>query len=94
MKIIITHKVNKYLKKQSKGDMRGIDKIKQFLELYLAKAENPLTLPNCKKIVSYENLWRWRVGDYRIIAKATKENELIIKIIEIDKKDDNTYKGL
>lgn len=94
MKIIITHKVDKYLKRQSKGDMRGIDKVKQFLELYLATAQNPLSLPNCKKLTGYVNLWRWRVGNYRIIAEVTNNNELIIKIIEIDKKDDSTYKGL
>ena len=94
MQIITIKKVDKYLKEQYKGDSKGIHLVRLFLDTKLSEAENPLTLPNCKKLVGCENLWRWRVGDYRIIAEATKEDELIIKIIEIDKKDDNTYKGL
>jgi len=94
MQIITIKKVDKYLKKQYKGDSKGIHLVRLFLDTKLATAENPLILPNCKKIVGYEKLWRWRVGDYRIIAEVTKENKLLIKIIEIDKKDDNTYKGL
>ena len=29
-----------------------------------------------------ENIWRWRVGDYRIIAEV-KNQELIIQVIKI-----------
>lgn len=76
------YKVSKYLEKQSKGDIRGIDKVKQFLELYLATIQNPTLLPNCKKMQGTENIWRWRVGNYRIIAEV-KSDEPIIKIIEI-----------
>ena len=39
-----------------------------------------------------DNRWRWRVGQYRIIGIITNSNEIqILSIIEIDKKDDNTY---
>lgn len=49
MKIIIPSKVDKYLIKQGKGDPRGIDRVTQFIEHFLATAENPTSLPNCKK---------------------------------------------
>lgn len=94
MQIITLKKVDKYLSKQYKGDPNGIHLVRLFLDKKLATADNPLSLPNCKKLVGYEKLWRWRVGSYRIIAEVTSNNELIIKIIEIDKKDGNTYKGL
>lgn len=82
MKIIIPSKVDKYLIKQGKGDPRGIDRVTQFIEHFLATAENPTSLPNCKKMQGTDNNWRWRVGDYRIIAEV-KSQELVIQIIRI-----------
>lgn len=60
-----------------------------FLDKTLSTAENPTLLPNCKKMQGYENIWRWRVGNYRIIAEV-KSNELMIKIIEITSRE-NAY---
>jgi len=82
MQIIIPHKVDKFLQKQGRGDPRGIDRVTQFLEHYLAIAENHTALPNCKKMQGIENAWRWRVGDYRIIDEV-KQLEIIIQIIKI-----------
>jgi len=35
-----------------------------------------------KKMVGYENLYRWRAGDWRI-SYAVEENRLIIVVLEI-----------
>lgn len=81
MQIIIPRKVDKFLEKQQQGDPKGIRKIRTFFNT-LSLAENPTSLPNCKKMQGTENNWRWRVGDYRIIAEV-KSQELVIQIIRI-----------
>ena len=82
MQIILPRKIDKFLEKQSRGDPKGVRKMRTFLFEYLATAENPTTLPNCKKTQGTDNNWRWRVGDYRIIAKV-KSQELVIQVIKI-----------
>ncbi len=82
MKILIPRKVDKFLEKQSKGDTRGVDKVKIFLESFLATAQNPALLPNCKKMQGLTDTYHWRVGDYRIIG-IIKDSELVIEIIKI-----------
>ena len=82
MQVILPRKVDKYLIKQRMGDPRGIDRVAQFIEQYLATAENPTLLPNCKKMQDTDNKWRWRVGDYRIIAEV-RSQELVIQVIKI-----------
>ncbi|TLD95402.1 type II toxin-antitoxin system RelE/ParE family toxin [Helicobacter jaachi] len=82
MQIIIPRKVDKFLEKQNKGDPKGVRKIRTFLWNQLSTAENPTTLPNCKKMQGTENIWRWRIGDYRIIAEI-KNQELVIQVIKI-----------
>lgn len=83
------------MQKQQKGDPKGIDKVKQFLEIYLQTAENPTTLKNAKKMQGnyqkYGNIWRWRVGDYRIIGDV--KNEILeIQLIEISTREE-AYKS-
>lgn len=82
MQVILPRKVDKFLDKQGKGDPKSVRKIRTFLFKYLATAENPTSLPNCKKMQGTDNNWRWRVGDYRIIAEV-KNKELVIQIIKI-----------
>ena len=68
MKIILPHKVEKFLDKQEKGDFTGVMKVKRFLDTKLSNAQNPTSLSNAKKMQGYsKNIWRWRVGQYRII---------------------------
>lgn len=58
-------------------------RIRRFLENRVASLGNPKTI--AKKLVGSNNkdLWRYRVGDYRVVVKF--ENEaLIILVIEID----------
>lgn len=81
MQIIIPRKVDKFLEKQQQSDPKGIRKIRTFLNT-LSLAENPTSLPNCKKMQGTDNNWRWRVSDYRIIAKV-KSQEFVIQIIRI-----------
>ena len=89
MKIIVPHKVEKFLDKQEKGDFKGVEKIKFFLQI-LEEALEPTKLPNAKKMQGYsKNIWRWRVGQYRIVGDV-KENELLIYIIEISTRE-NAY---
>ena len=93
MKIIVPNKVKKFLEKQEKGDIRGVTKVVRFLMSDLSNAQNPASLPNAKKMRGYskqsDNIWRWRVGQYRIIGDV-KENELLIYIIEISTRE-NAY---
>ena len=89
MQVVIPHKVDKYLKKQGKGDPIGIRKVRSFLGKHIETAENPTLLPNCKKMQGTENNWRWRVGNYRIVAEV-KKAELVICIIEISTRE-NAY---
>lgn len=93
MEIYLTRKADKYLEKQIKGDPKGISKVNVFLKEVLALSQNPTQLPKCRKVENAtDNRWRWRVGDYRIIGVIQKNGEIkILLILEIDKKDDNTY---
>ncbi|KGI56956.1 type II toxin-antitoxin system RelE family toxin [Campylobacter sp. MIT 97-5078] len=90
MEIQIERKVNKYLEKQVKGDKLGVLRIKDYIENFLITAKDPTQLPQCKKLQGYENLYRWRVGNYRIKGEI-REKELIILIIEISTRE-NAYK--
>lgn len=87
MTILIPNKVDKYLEKQQDGDPKGIRKVRKFLNEYLSTSDNPTMLKNCKKMQGYENTWRWRVDNYRIVAEV-KYKELVIQIIEISTRED------
>lgn len=56
-------------------------KIAQFLEQTLANIDNPR---QCGKSLEgkFKGLWRYRVGNYRIICHI-KDNELLIIAVEI-----------
>jgi mRNA interferase RelE/StbE len=47
--------------------------------LGLAKDPRP---PGCKKLAGYDNLYRLRVGDWRI-SYAVEDDELIVLILEV-----------
>lgn len=36
--------------------------------------------PSCKKLVGYPNLWRTRIGDYRILYEIHDEQRLIVVV--------------
>lgn len=94
MKIKISPKAEKFLTKHEKSDKTNINLIKLFIEEELALAENPCALKNASKIESKKskgNMWRWKLRKYRIIGNV-KSDEFVIEIIEIDRRDEKTYK--
>lgn len=82
MKVLVPHKVDKYLERRQKSDPKNIARVKKFLSITLSQRENPTLLSNCKKMKGMENTWRWRVGDYRIVAEVMHD-ELLIHVIRI-----------
>lgn len=91
--IFITDNANKSLNKLKKSNPKQHLKIIDFM-LTLETSENPCSLPNAKALKGFSNKYRWRLGDYRIIANVEKNEVYIIEITKIDKRDDKTYKGL
>lgn len=91
-KIEIDKKADKFMSKLAKSQPEYHFKIDTFIKEKLAKDENPCILPNAKHLQGYkDNRYRWRLGDYRIIAKVQNGELKIIQIIKIDKRGNNTY---
>lgn len=63
-----------------KSAPKQADKISKIIDR-LAVIDNPF-LWNCKKMRGFDNRYRWRAGDYRIIGEIYG-SFLIIKIIKI-----------
>lgn len=80
----------KYLEKREKSDFIGTAKIKDFL-CKLQDTESPTTIGNCKKLKGFENKWRWKISDYRIIGSIEKGEFKILKIEKIEKRNSKTY---
>jgi mRNA interferase RelE/StbE len=69
----------KQLGKLNKSDAR---RIRDFLRERLIGVENPRRIGKALIGKQYENLWRYRVGDYRIICRI-QDQRLVILVIEI-----------
>jgi len=71
MKILIGKKAEKYLKKIPKID-----------QIAIARKIRSLTSPtfNEEKLKGFKNIYRVRVGDYRIVFRRTKEEIFIVLI--------------
>lgn len=94
-KIEYEKRVVKFLKKLAKLAPKEFFKINTFLNELLPTCENPLILPNCKKLVGFsDNRYRWRLGNYRIIGIVKNDTFELIQIVKISKRDENTYKSL
>lgn len=94
MTIEMLPKVVKFLDKQEKSDQQGIEIVRAFIYTILAPAENPCALENASKIASKKgqgNFWRWKLRKYRIIGEV-KSAELVISIIEINRRNEKSYK--
>ena len=75
MKLIITKRAQKDLESLDKTTQKRIaEKLDQML-VY------PLSV-DLKKLKGYENLWRLRVGDYRIILEI-REQEITIYALRV-----------
>jgi len=71
MKILIGKKAERYLKKISKIDQIAIvRKIRLFANPSLGE----------EKLKGFKNIYRVRVGDYRIVFRRTKEEVFIVLI--------------
>ncbi len=79
-KIVFTSSVDKQLKKLAKSAQKLIiEKIKQ---LDTTKPNN-----NVKKLVGMNDLYRLRIGDYRVIYQIRNE-ELIVLVLKIGHRKD------
>ena len=80
--IILTKSVNKSIERLETSNPQIAKRITVFLKEVLSKIENPKNLKNATKLKGYDNKYRWRIGDYRIIG-IIKDDILTIEIIKI-----------
>lgn len=80
-KVVIDKKAEKYIKKLDSSSRKRISN--SLLEL----SENPFTNHNVKKLKGFEDIYRKRVGDFRIIFKVEDDN-LAILILKIGSRGD------
>ena len=64
-----------------KLDRQGARRIRDFLHLRVAAAENPRSLGHALT-GPLKGLWRYRVGDYRIVCDI-RDDKLVVLVIEI-----------
>lgn len=57
-------------------------KLHAYLEKKIAKLNNPRQTGSALKGSEFEGLWRYRMGDYRIICDI-RDNELVILTVKI-----------
>ena len=74
------------LKKFSKLDTSVLKRIKAWIDKNLEGCENPRLHGKALQGEWYGH-WRYRIGDYRLIAQI-KDAEVIILIVKIDKRGD------
>jgi len=62
------------------------DLVQRLRAAIVALADNPRP-PGCKKLTGPENLWRIRVGDWRIIYEI-RDDILLIVVVEVGPRGD------
>lgn len=77
--------IEKILKKLSKKEREA------FLLLMFQLKKDYEKIPGIKKLSGYKNIYRVRVGKYRIIFKS---KDKYAEIIRISKRNEQTYKNL
>lgn len=78
-RVIYTNKSKKFLDKLNQSDRLHI---KAWIEKFLFDTDNVRKYGKALK-GQFAGLWRYRVGDYRIIAKI-EDKQLIIYIVTVD----------
>lgn len=73
-------------KKLAKFDPTVQNRIRTWIETNLVGCENPRATGRALE-GGLENLWRYRVGDYRIVAQI-RDVEVVILIVKIGKRGD------
>lgn len=76
----VSESADKEFIKIQKSSPKAAESISSLIKK-LEKLENPFVF-NCKKMRGFDNRYRWRAGDYRIIGEIYG-SFLIIKIIKI-----------
>lgn len=79
-KIIFTVSADKQLKKLAKTAQKLI--VEKVKELNISKPNN-----NVKKLVGVNDLYRLRIGDYRVIYQI-RRNDLIILVLKVGHRKD------
>ena len=69
------------VKSLAKIDRKQADRIWEFLEVELVNMNNPRSKGKALS-GNLKGLWRYRVGDYRIICQII-DNELVILVVEL-----------
>lgn len=72
-------------KKLEKFDAPVRARIKEWIETNLQGCENPRAKGHALE-GDLSDLWRYRVGDYRIVAQI-RDAEIVIVIVKVDKRD-------
>jgi mRNA interferase RelE/StbE len=69
-----------------KLDRQVADRITRFIEERVAASDDPRQLG--KALVGIpEKLWRYRVGDYRIICEI-QDRKLVVLVVDVDHRSD------
>ncbi|MET3615265.1 mRNA interferase RelE/StbE [Rhizobium aquaticum] len=58
-------------------------RIKRFLEERVAVLEDPRQIGDALKGTALGHLWRYRVGDYRVLCDI-QDNKLVVLVVDID----------
>ena len=90
MQVVLTNSAVKELEKIAKANAKFASAIRRFL-VELAQTKQPKSLPNGEKMKGYDDRYRWRVGNYRVIG-LIRNKKLIIEIIKISTRE-GAYKG-
>ena len=69
-------------KQLAKLDKPVVKRIIEFLRLRLAQLENPRNLGAALQGAELGNYWKYRIGDYRVIAKIN-DDKLIILVLKM-----------
>ncbi len=82
------------LHRRAEKALKKLDKTTQqrMAPVLLQLGEEP-RLQGSKKLTNSDNLWRVRVGDYRIVY-TIKDDVLVVLVLQILRRDDRTYKQL
>ncbi len=79
------------LRQLKKLEKRTVEQIRQVMESRVAREENPRNLGKAMT-GEWKGLWRFRVGDYRIVCDI-RDAELVIVAVQIGHRKDVYDKG-
>jgi mRNA interferase RelE/StbE len=82
---------NKAVKELAKLDKKAQKLIGSLID-DITQAQDPMAMPQAKKLQGLENSWRWRCGTYRVLGRIENKT-IVIEIFRIGHKQD-VYKHL